>query len=192
MRALKRAGLPRSIATLLAAMSVAGCAHNSSDRVTGECKVALIGKCSSRQVSSDLTEAEKAALVSLQNRRVNIAVRDALSAAEASLKANGYEQVSVDTSGALVQGEKNRKLAERGSQIVQAVLNSKLPMLHGRPDHETTRALVTVHPDTGAVVIHAEFVTTVWDSKGDAKTRMATDAQSYNTFFAHLADNVHK
>ncbi|MFK5065658.1 hypothetical protein, partial [Klebsiella pneumoniae] len=65
----------------------------------------LIGKCSSKQVTSDLSESDKAALVSLQNRKVGITINDALKAAEASLKANQFEQVSIDSSGALVQGE---------------------------------------------------------------------------------------
>lgn len=192
MHPMKRSDLPRSLATLLASMCVAACAHNPSDRVTGECKVTLIGKCSSRQVSSELSAADKAALPPLQNRRVGITVRDALSAAEASLKANGFEQVTVDRAGALIQGEKNRKLTERGGQILQAVLNAKLPMLRGRPDHETTRALLTVHADGSSAAVHAEFVVTVWDSKGDAKTRVATDPQLYNTFFARFADNSRK
>ncbi|HAQ78972.1 MAG: hypothetical protein CFE30_02645 [Bradyrhizobium sp. PARBB1] len=189
MHAPKRAGLARNLATLLTGLCVASCAHDPSDRVTGECSVTLIGKCSSKQVTSDLSESDKAALVSLQNRKVGITINDALKAAEASLKANQFEQVSIDSSGALVQGEKNHKIADRGHQMLQAVINAKLPMLKGKPDHETTRALVTVHAVSGVTAVHAEFITTIWDSKGDSKTRVVTDPQVYNSFFAKFADN---
>jgi hypothetical protein len=189
MYAPKRAGLARNVATLLAGMCLTSCAHDPSDRVTGECSVALIGKCSSKQVTNDLSETDKAALVPLQNRKVGLTVTDALKAAEASLKANEFEQVSIDTSGALVEGEKNHKIADRGHQVLRAVLNAKLPILHGKPDHETTRALVTVHAISGSTAVHAEFVATVWDSKGDSKTHVVTDPQVYNSFFAKFADN---
>lgn len=189
---MKPPGMLRHAATLLAGVCLAACAHDTTDRVTGECKVAVIGKCSSRQAGTPLSDADKAALPALQNRRIGQGAREALSAADASLKANGFEQVVVDQAGALVQGEKNQKLAERSSQILRAVLNAKAPILPGRPDHETTRALITVHDDGGATAIHAEFVRTVWDSKGDAKTRIVTDPDVYNGFFAKLADNLHR
>jgi hypothetical protein len=189
MHAPKRADLARNIATLLAAMCVASCAHDPSDRVTGECSVTLLGKCSSKQVTNDLSESDRAALVPLQNRKVVLTIGDALKAAEASLKANEFEQVSIDTSGALVEGEKNHKIADRGHQMLQAVINAKMPILRGKPDHETTRALVTVHAVAGATAVHAQFVTTVWDSKGDSKTHVVTDPQIYNSFFAKFADN---
>lgn len=190
MHTMKRRDLPRGLATLFASMSVAACAHHDpADHVTGECKVALIGKCSSTQVETALSATDKATLEPLQNRRVGLTVKEALTAAEASLKANGFEQLTTDYAGALVQGEKNRKLTDRGSQILHAVINAKLPMLHGRPDHETTRALVTVHAEGASAAVHAEFVVTVWDSKGDAKTKAATDPQVYNTFFARFAEN---
>ncbi len=62
-------------------------------------------------------------------------------------------------------------------------------MLRAKPDHETTRALVTVHALSGVTAVHAEFITTIWDSKGDSKTRVVTDPQVYNSFFAKFADN---
>jgi len=50
---------------------------------------------------------------------------------------------------------------------------------------------VTVHHSvSGATAVHAEFVSTVWDSKGDSKTRTVTDPQVYNSFFAKFADNL--
>ncbi|MFG3756565.1 hypothetical protein, partial [Klebsiella pneumoniae] len=106
------------------------------------------------QVTTDLTSAEQAQLAPLQTRRFGLAPAQALSAAQAALKADGYEQVSANAAAGLVQGEKNRSLSSQGAKLVRAVLNAKLPMLRGKPDHETTRALVTVQPQGGAVTVH--------------------------------------
>ena len=180
--------IPYGAAIALATACLAGCAHKAAnERVTGECAIALVGKCSSKQVTTDLTTAEQAQLAPLQNRRIGLPLARALSAAEAALKADGYEQVTVNAAAGLVQGEQNRSLSSQGSKLVRAVLNAKLPMLRGKPDHETTRALVTVQPSGGAALVHVEFVTTVWDSKGDAKTRVATEPATYNGFFARIS-----
>ena len=180
--------IPYGAAVAPAAACLAGCAHKAAnERVTGDCAIALVGKCSSKQVTTDLTSAEQAQLAPLQTRRFGLAPAQALSAAQAALKADGYEQVSANAAAGLVQGEKNRSLSSQGAKLVRAVLNAKLPMLRGKPDHETTRALVTVQPQGGAVTVHVEFVVTVWDSKGDAKTRMATEPAAYNSFFARIS-----
>ena len=179
--------IPHGAAIALATACLAGCAHKAAnERVTGDCTITLVGKCSSKQVTTDLTDVEKATLAPLQTRRIGLPVAQALSAAVAALKADGYEQVVVNAAAGLVQGEKNRSLSSQGSKLVRAVLNAKLPMLRGKPDHETTRAVVTVQPHGGAALVHAEFVTTVWDSKGDARTRMATEPAVYNSFFAGI------
>ncbi len=63
MHTMKRRDLPRGLATLFASMSVAACAHHDpADHVTGECKVALIGKCSSTQVETALSATDKTTL----------------------------------------------------------------------------------------------------------------------------------
>ncbi|MBR1216591.1 hypothetical protein JQ557_01205 [Bradyrhizobium sp. U87765 SZCCT0131] len=179
--------IPYGAVIAIAAACLAGCAHKATnERVTGECSVALVGKCSSKQVTTDLTDAEKAQLAPLQTRRLGMSVMRALSAAQAALKADGYEQVSVNTTAGLVQAEKSHSLSSQGSKLVRAVLNAKMPMLRAKPDHETTRALVTVQPSGDAAMVHVEFVTTVWDSKGDAKTHMATEPDTYNGFFARM------
>ncbi|MEW6640948.1 MAG: hypothetical protein AB1586_10625 [Pseudomonadota bacterium] len=180
--------IPYGAAVALAAACLAGCAHKAAtERVTGDCAIALVGKCSSKQVTTDLTAAEQAQLAPLQTRRVSQSVAQALAAAAAALKSDGYEQVTVNAAAGLVQGEKNHSLSSQGSKLVRAVLNAKLPMLRGKPDHETTRALVTAQPHGGAAMVHVEFVTTVWDSKGDAKTRIATEPATYNGFFARMS-----
>ena len=97
---MKPSGMLRHATTLLAGVCLAACAHDTTDRVTGECKVAVIGKCSSRQAETPLSDADKAALLALQNRRIAQGTREALGAADASLKANGFEQVVVDQAGA--------------------------------------------------------------------------------------------
>lgn len=47
----------------------------------------------------------------------------------------------------------------------------------------------TVRAVTGAVAVHAEFVSTVRDSKGDSKIHVVADPQVSNAFVTKFADN---
>jgi hypothetical protein len=185
MAAWNRGGI-----VLLAFIALAGCSHDPAERVTGDCTIKLLGKCSSKQITVDLTDAEKATLAGLQNRPAAAPAPRAVPAAGAVLTALGFDPVSVDAANGLVQGERDRSLVSRGRQMLRAVLKSKIAALPGKPDHESTRALVTVRPAAHGSAVHVEFVTTEWDSNGDAKTHTVTDAAPYDEFYKSLSDRL--
>jgi hypothetical protein len=134
-------------------------------------------------VTRDLTDEQAGTLAPVQNRRL-AAMRpgEALEASSAALTRIGFKPVTVDPAFGLVQGQADKVMVEEWRRAVRAILKAKLP-LPGKPDHQATRALIVVRPDGAGAALHAEFITTIWDSNGDSRTAMETEPAIYESFF---------
>jgi len=181
---------PLASGALLAALAIAGCASpKPQEQKDGDGGRFL--RYSSSQTWVEPTAQERSAF---ERERDHIVQRSslatALRASQGSLEALGYARVEADTDFNLIQGVHNELLVSKERETLRAVLKSRMG-LPGRPDHQTTEAFVALRPGRapGEVVVRARFRTTVWDSNGDSRSMLVTDAPPYQAFFAKL-DNA--
>ncbi|MBV8657729.1 MAG: hypothetical protein JO142_07900 [Burkholderiales bacterium] len=181
--------LVRSAALAGLSALIAGCAAHPNERVTGDGGSALL-RVSSRQVTVDLTDAERDALSHIQDHTLgNIGGKQALTATVATLGKMGFDPVKADQEMSLVEGERNRIVGERWRAAIRALLKAKGLPLRGKPDHESIHALISVRPDQtgpGTTLVRARFDVTVWDTNGDSRTTTLQQEAVYQCFFAGL------
>ncbi len=174
----------------LAALAGAGCAApNAQAQKDGEGGRFL--RYSSSQTWIEPTAQERDVFERERDHTVQrSSLATALRASQSALETLGYARVEADPDFNLVQGVHNEPLISKERETLRAVLKSKMG-LPGKPDHQSTEAFVALRPGRvpGEVVVRARFKTTVWDSNGDARSMLVTDAPPYQAFFAKL-DNT--
>ena len=109
-------------------------------------------------------------------------LRDACAAA---LKAAGYEQVAGDAATDIVTGERHQKLVGRSREAARPAQVAG-PGLRRQPDHQSTYAQLVIRRDGAQARVWIGLNSTIWDSNGDAKSRVVTDAAAYQDLFARL------
>jgi hypothetical protein len=199
VRVCLRYGLACVMLSLLCA-----CADNTkaNERVTGDCH-ALMTHCSSRQSTVDLSDTERIALKSLQERMfAGLSASETVTASASALKTLGYTVTSTDSQAGVVHAELNKVVATKGQRRGRALVKlvsaaTGVPIrgshLQG-PDHESIHALALTRPGPGtqATVVRIEFETTVVDSKGNSETSTPTDSKPYSEFFNAFAAATHR
>lgn len=175
-----------ALALLLAVLpAVAQQEPDKTQRTTGSGGHFL--KYSSTQVTAELAPEQATQLALLQSRRCGAHRTNALvNASAASLSALKFSPIEVTADVGLVKGEHDEILISHAHEVLRGVLKMKVPFLPSKPDHQSTQALVIVHPDLAGDIVHLELIRTIWDSGGNAKTAMLTDPASYQQFFARL------
>lgn len=188
MRAGSPSGFFRGAVAFAAAAAlifVAACANDqdSNERVTGT--GGRMVRYSSRQVTVDLTPAERSVLEQVRERDFAGATSvSALQAVATALKASGYAPVTTDTPAAIVEGGRSEVLIAKWREVLRGVVKSKVGMLPAKPDHQYTTALVSVRVDgRGGATVRARFDNTVWDSNGDSQSKTIVAASAYEDFF---------
>ncbi|PRH37593.1 hypothetical protein C6V07_02725 [Burkholderia gladioli] len=168
----------------LASLVLAACANqNPNERITGTGGGMI--RYSSRQVTVDLTPAERARLEKVRHHGFARATPDhAIEAVAAALKAEAYSPVTSDAESGIVEGGRSKVLIAKWHEVLRGALKQKFGALPAKPDHQYTAALVSVRADGhGGAEVRARFENTVYDSNGDSKTWTLTDAASYDDFF---------
>lgn len=175
---------------LALALACAGCAKNPNERVTGDAGRML--RVSSKQITVDLDEAQRAELARLQDRRIGaVGGARALAAGADALTAMGFAPVKSDAEVLLVEGERNRIVGNRWRAAIRALIKAKGIPLRGKPDHESMRALISIRPSPGeGTLVRARFDLTVWDTNGDSRTTTVLDGALYACFFERLDDSL--
>ncbi|MCP3021498.1 hypothetical protein [Cupriavidus basilensis] len=143
---------------------------------------------SSTQIWVEPTAEERAAYERARDFTLpRSSVRAALQACQAALEAQGYTRLEADPSFGLVQGVLNERLVSTGREVLRGVLKAKMG-LPGKPDHQTTEALIALgpSPSPGDVLVRVRLRVTVWDSNGDSRSTIVVDPQAYRNFFAKL------
>ncbi|WP_323122781.1 hypothetical protein [Burkholderia alba] len=171
------------------AMGVAACkAPDPQARVTGDAGPSHLLRLSSKQTTIDLTNAERASLVRVQQRTFASSTPAAAAAAgEVALRALEFEPVTVDAGGSLVEGERNRVVGDRAHEAIRAIFKAKGVPLSARTDHESAHALLLMRPLAGGgVSVWARFTVTQWNTNGDSTTTTVTDPAFYAGFFDRL------
>ena len=176
--------LPLACIALLSACSGTPKPAKPPERVTGAGGSML--RYSSKQTTIELTPAERAAVDQVRVRAYPASdaaqLRDACAAA---LKAAGYEQVAGDAATDIVTGERHQKLVGRSREALRGLLKSQGPPT---APSRTTRA-PTPSSSSAATAPRRVWIglnSTIWDSNGDAKSRVVTDAAAYQDLFARL------
>ena len=103
----------------------------------------------------------------------------------AALKAAGYEQVAGDAATDIVTGERHQKLVGRSREL-RGLLKSQGLAYGAKPDHQSTYAQLVIRRDGAQARVWIGLNSTIWDSNGDAKSRVVTDAAAYQDLFARL------
>lgn len=146
---------------------------------------------SSTQVDVGLTEQDKQTYQRVRDHRYDTRLDPALDAVLATLREQGYEATTVDREFHLIEARHDEVLISKGREILRGVLKSKMS-LPGKPDHQTTEALVLLMPATDGHGVQARtrFRRTVWDSNGDARTSVLSDAATYERFYGAMASHL--
>ena len=147
---------------------------------------------SSKQVSVELTAAQRSEFLHSRDQAYPAAQLDkVLDAISATLVQEGYTAPELDRQFHAVEARHDEVLVSRGHEVLRGVLKSRLP-LPGRPDHQSTEALVmlVLAPDGQSVLARARFRTTVWDSNGDSRTTVVSDPAIYHTFYAAVTSRL--
>lgn len=147
---------------------------------------------SSTQVDVGLTDAQRQAFHQARDHRYAGKSIDAvLAAVAATLKQQGYAQISVDHEFHLIEARHDETLIGRSREILRGAMKTRMP-LPARPDHQSTEALIAVATDAGgqATTVRSRFRTTVWDSNGDSKTSVASEPTVYQDFFASVGKQL--
>ncbi len=200
------AGVGTAIAGLSLLAGISACASPpANERETGS--GGQLVRYSSRQVSVDLTDAQRETLRQLRDH-VLAETQQAriLEAISRTLAKEGYAPVSVDTEMGVVEAERNTVLVPKWRQIARGVLKSRIGGLPAKPDHERMAVIVAVrstqgeqgkqgklgergervqHVEQGSLV-RVRFDRTVWDSNGDARTETVLEKDVYDGFFSAL------
>lgn len=181
-----------------AVVLLAACAGTPpNERETGSGGQLL--RYSSRQVSVDLTDAQRETLKSLRDRRFPApTLVQVLDAVSATLTSQGFAPVSIDRDMAVVEAERNTVLVPKWREILRGALKSRLGGLPAKPDHERLAAIVAVrategagsHGSTGGWLVRVRFDRTVWDSNGDARTQTVLERDVYGGFFSGVEKSL--
>jgi hypothetical protein len=147
---------------------------------------------SSKQVSVDLTPAEQATFQQARDQRYDSAEPGAvLDAVAVALAQQGYAVTGIDRDFRLVEAHHDELLVSKRREVLRGVLKARLKaQLPGRPDHQSTEAMIAVKPDGQGVLVRSRFIATVWDSNGDARTRIVGDAKVYRDFYAAVGTRL--
>ncbi|WP_237172103.1 hypothetical protein [Pandoraea norimbergensis] len=197
------------IAGLSLLAGISACASPpANERETGS--GGQLVRYSSRQVSVDLTDAQRETLRQLRDH-VFAETQQAriLEAISRTLTKEGYAPVSVDTETGVVEAERNTVLVPKWRQIARGVLKSRIGALPAKPDHERMAVIVAVRSAQGepgkpgdrgdrgergdrvqqverGSLVRVRFDRTVWDSNGDARTETVLEKDVYDGFFSAL------
>lgn len=171
---------------LAVALAAAGCSHDPKpqERVTGDGGSKLL-HLSSKQVTVDLDDAQRAALTTMQDRR--FATQDVptvLTSCASALQGMDFQPVTTDREIMIVEGEQDKVVGTRWREAIRALLKARGVPLSGRPDHQSIKALVTVRTDQAGIMVRARFTLTVWDTNGDSRTETMIDQGLYDDFFS--------
>ena len=96
------------------------------------------------------------------------------------LQAAGYEQVAGDATD-IVTGERHQKLVGRSRERCAACSSRRAWPYGAKPDHQSTYAQLVIRRDGAQARVWIGLNSTIWDSNGDAKSRVVTDAAAYQT-----------
>lgn len=143
------AGVGSVIAGLSLLAGISACASPpANERETGS--GGQLVRYSSRQVSVDLTDAQRETLRQLRDH-VFAETQQAriLEAISRTLTKEGYAPVSVDTETGVVEAERNTVLVPKWRQIARGVLKSRIGALPAKPDHERMAVIVAVRSAQG-------------------------------------------
>jgi hypothetical protein len=164
-------------------------ATKPSEQVTG--KGGHFLHYSSTQTNVALDDKEQQALLRVRDHRYSASLDPALDAAVQALRAQGYETTLIDREFHLVEARHDEVLVSQGREILRGVLKQRMP-LPSKPDHQTTEALILLAPapDGQGVLARTRFRRTVWDSNGDSRTSVLSDAATYDQFFGALASRL--
>jgi hypothetical protein len=176
-------------ATLAGLAADAGAADDNAEK-TGDGGRFL--RHSSSQFRVELTPEESARYQQARDRVLhNVSVTTAMQACQQVLEKMGYGKPEVDPEFQFLEAEKNESLIDTSRQILRAIWKMKLP-LSGKPDHQTTEARITLQADnrSGDVRVRVRFRNTVWDSNGDARSKIASESQTYQDFFSQVESNL--
>ncbi|WP_231586124.1 hypothetical protein [Pandoraea apista] len=174
------------MATVSVSMALGACAATpSNERETGS--AGQLFRYSSRQVSVDLTDAQRETLRSLRDRRFpGSTSMQMLDAIAATLAKQGFAPVTVDRDTEMVEAERHTVLVPKWREILRGALKSRVGALPGKPDHERLAAIVAVRAsgEGAGLLVRVRFDRTVWDSNGDARTETVLERDVYEGFFA--------
>ncbi|WP_246174423.1 hypothetical protein [Pandoraea bronchicola] len=176
------------IAALGVVMALGACAGPpANERETGS--AGQLFRYSSRQVSVDLTDAQRETLRSLRDRRfAESTSAQMLDAIAATLSKQGFAPVTVDRDTEVVEAERHTVLVPKWREILRGALKSRIGGLPAKPDHERLAAIVAVRPagEVRGLLVRVRFDRTVWDSNGDARTETVLERDVYDGFFAGI------
>lgn len=146
---------------------------------------------SSTQVEVSLSGQDQQTFQRVRDHRYDARLEPTLDAVLATLREQGYETTTVDRDFHLIEARHDEVLVSKGREILRGVLKSKMA-LPGKPDHQTTEALILLMPsaDGHGVLARTRFRRTVWDSNGDARTSVLSDAATYDQFFGALTSRL--
>lgn len=104
-----------------------------------------------------------------------------------ALEALGYGSVEADAEFGLVLAYRHESLIGDARKSLRGLWMLKLPM-PAKPDHQSTEIRISLRrPDADpGLQLRARIVSTVWDSHGDASTRIDADAAHYQELFRHI------
>lgn len=192
MHAHCRSGGALAIAGLSVILLSACAGAPPNERETGS--GGQLFRYSSRQVSVDLTDAQRETLRQLRDRQyATSAPPRVLDAVAAVLKQQGFAPVSVDAETGMVEAERNTVLVDKWRQILRGALKARIGGLPAKPDHDRVAVIVLVRPEANpkGTSVRVRFDRTVWDSNGDARTETLLTRETYDAFFAGV-DSVLK
>lgn len=146
---------------------------------------------SSTQVEIALTEPEQQALLRERDHRYGASLEPAMNAVAQALQAQGYTAVTVDRDFHVIEARHDEVLVSEAREVLRGALKARMP-LPAKPDHQSTEALIllTPAPDGQGVLARTRFRRTVWDSNGDARTQLLSDAAVYQQFYAAVATRL--
>ncbi|MBV8621801.1 MAG: hypothetical protein JOY84_23270 [Curvibacter sp.] len=99
----------------------------------------------------------------------------------------GYARVEADEDFQLIEADRTEKLVSVSREVLRGLLKARMG-LPGKPDHQNTQVRVALQRGAapGDWRVRVRFLRTVWDSNGDSRTRIVSDTEPYQDFFARL------
>lgn len=183
-------GLARCVAALAVVMAtdvaLAQDAAKPAEQVDGSGGHML--RYSSTQVEVKLSEQDQQTFQRVRDHRYGARLDLTMDAVLATLREQGYATPAVDRDFHLVEARHDEVLISKGREILRGALKARMP-LPAKPDHQVTEAMILLMPATDgqSVLARARFRRTVWDSNGDSRTSVLSDAATYDRFYDALA-----
>lgn len=182
----------RSAMFLLALLPCACWAQTSPDakpeqQVTGSGGHHL--RYSSTQVTAGLTADQQKAFEQARDHSYPAADLDqVLTAAAAWLSQEGYGQVQVDREFHTIEARHDETLVSHAREVLRGVIKARGVPVPAKPDHQSTEVLLVAQlpPGSHGVELRTRFRRTVWDSAGDSKTSIVSDATVYRDFYTGI------